>query len=130
LIVDLYIQKNHRQYSLFGNFSLDIYVGTLYITFVRIKPRRELVGFYEKHAETKSSLEAWYHEVIKENWSNPMDVLNKYGSASPIKDNRVVFNIKGNKYRLVAKINYELKILYIRFIGTHNEYNKINAEEI
>lgn len=105
-------------------------MGTIYIIFVRVISRKILIEFYEKHAETKSSLEAWYHEVIKENWSNPMDVLNKYGSASPIKDNRVVFNIKGNKYRLVAKINYELKILYIRFIGTHNEYNKINAEEI
>jgi len=59
-----------------------------------------------------------------------MDVKKKYGSASPIKGSRVVFNIKGNKYRLVTKINYEYKIVYIRFIGTHNEYDKINAEEI
>ena len=105
-------------------------MGTLYIIFVHVISKRKLVDFYEKHTETKSPLEAWYHEVIKENWSNPMDVLKKYGSASPIKGSRVVFNIKGNKYRLVAKINYKMKIVYIRFIGTHNEYDKINAEEI
>ncbi|MFO7979263.1 MAG: type II toxin-antitoxin system HigB family toxin [Candidatus Aminicenantes bacterium] len=102
----------------------------LYIILMRVISKNELIEFYKKHAETKSPLEAWYHEFKRENWSNPMDVINKYGSARPIKENRVVFNIKGNKYRLVVKINYELKIIRIRFIGTHKEYDKINAEEI
>jgi len=97
---------------------------------MRVISKNKLIEFYKKHAETKSPLETWYHEVKRENWTNPMDVLNKYRSASPIKGNRVVFKIKGNQYRLVAKINYELRILYIRFIGTHKEYDKINAEEI
>lgn len=105
-------------------------MGTLYIISVRVISKKKLVEFYKKHAETKGPLEAWYHEVKKENWTNYMDVKNKYRSSSPIKGNRVVFNIKGNKYRLVVKINYESKIIYIRFIGTHKEYDKINAEEI
>jgi len=78
----------------------------------------------------KNQLEAWYHEVREAEWNNPQDVKEKYGSASIIGGKRVVFNIKGNKCRLVVKINYKMKIIYIRFIGTHKEYNKINAEEI
>jgi len=97
---------------------------------MRVISKNKLFEFYKKHAETKIPLETWYHEVKREKWTNPIDVLNKYGSASPIKGNRVVFKIKGNKYRIVAKINYKLRILYIRFIGTHKEYDKINAEEI
>ncbi len=97
---------------------------------MRVISKNKLIKFYKKHAETKGPLEAWYHEVKRENWTNPMDVINQYRSASPIKGTRVVFKIKGNKYRLVVKINYELRILYIRFIGTHKEYDKINAEKI
>lgn len=97
---------------------------------MHIISKKKLVDYYNKHIETKNQLEAWYHEVREAEWNNPQDVKEKYRSASIIGGKRVVFNIKGNKYRLVVQINYEMKIIYIRFIGTHKEYNKINAEEI
>ena len=104
-------------------------MGTLYIISVRIIKRKTLVEFYSAHKETKSQLEAWYYEVKNSNWNNPAEVKKKYGSAS-IVGNKVVFNIKGNKFRLVTEINYQMKIVFIRFIGTHNEYNRINVEEL
>lgn len=105
-------------------------MGTHYIISVRIISKKVLVDYYNKHKETKSQLEAWYHEVKHAEWKNPQEVKEKYGSASIIGRNRAVFNIKGNKYRLVTKINYQMKVVYIRFIGTHKEYNMINVEEI
>jgi len=92
--------------------------------------KKTLVDYYNKHKETKSQLETWYHEAKNAEWKNPQEVKEKYGSASIIGGNKVVFNIKGNKYRLVTKINYQMKIVYIKFIGTHKEYDKINVEEI
>lgn len=105
-------------------------MGTFYIISVHVIAKKTLVEFYEKNEETKSQLEAWYHEAKNAEWNNPQEVKNKYASSSIIGGNRVVFNIKGNKYRLVTKINYQMKKVYIRFIGTHKEYDKINAEEI
>jgi len=105
-------------------------MGTYYIIIVHVIKKKILIDYYYKHKETKSQLETWYHEVKKAEWKNPQEVKEKYGSASIIGDNRVVFNIKGNKYRLVTKINYSMKIVYIRFIGTHKEYDKINVEEM
>jgi mRNA interferase HigB len=97
---------------------------------VRVIAKKTLIEYYEKNKEIKSPLEAWYDEAKNAAWKNPQEVREKYGSASIIGGNRVVFNIKGNKYRLVTKINYQMMIVYIRFIGTHKEYDKINAEEI
>lgn len=105
-------------------------MGTLYIIPVQVISKKKLVEFYKKHAETKGSLETWYHEAKRANWTNPMDVKRNFRSASIIGDSRVVFNIKGNKYRLIAKINYRSKVVYIRFIGTHTEYDNIDAEVI
>ena len=109
---------------------LDIHLGTPYIISVHVISKKILVDYYNKHKETKSQLEAWYHEAKNAEWKNPQEIKQKYASASIIGGNRVVFNIKGNKYRLVTIINYQMKIVYIRFIGTHKEYDKINAEEI
>jgi mRNA interferase HigB len=97
---------------------------------VHILNRETLVDFYSVHKETKSQLEVWYYEVKNANWRNPIDVKEKYGTASIIGGNKVVFNIKGNKYRLVTKINYQMKTVYIKFIGNHKEYDKINVEEM
>jgi mRNA interferase HigB len=97
---------------------------------VRIVSKAILNDYYRKHSETKSQLETWYYEVKNSNWNSPVEIKERYGSASIIGNNRVVFNIKGNKYRFVVKINYKMKIVYLRFFGTHKEYNKINAEEI
>jgi len=105
-------------------------VGTLYIINVHIVSKKTLIDYYNAHKETKSQLEAWYYEVKNANWRSPVEVKEKYGTASIIGGNKVVFNIKGNKYRLVTKVNYGMKTVYIKFIGTHKEYDKIDAEEI
>ena len=97
---------------------------------MRVVKRKTLVDFYSTYKETKSQLEAWYYEAKNSNWNNPLEIKEKYGTASIIEGDKVVFNIKGNKYRLVTKINYQMKTAYIKFIGTHKEYDKINVEEL
>jgi mRNA interferase HigB len=105
-------------------------LGTLYIINVHIVSKKTLKDYYSKHKETKSQLEAWYYEAKNSNWNNPVEIKEKFRTASIIGDNKVVFNIKGNKYRLVTKINYRMKTVYIKFIGTHKEYDKINVEDL
>ena len=117
-------------YSHIGNYLLDIYLGTLYIISVRVIAKKTLVEYYKKNKEIKSQLEAWYREAKNAEWKYSQEIKEKYRSASIIGGNRVVFNIKGNKYRLVTEINYQMKVVHIRFIGTHKEYDKINVEEI
>ncbi len=82
------------------------------------------------HQDSEQPLRSWYYEAKKDEWKTPSDIKKKYKSASILKNKRVVFNIAGNKYRLVVAIKYNFQIVYIRFIGTHTEYNKINAEKI
>lgn len=97
---------------------------------MRIIAKKRLREFYERHEDAEQSLLSWYREVEKEDWDTPVKVKEKYGSASILGNNRVVFNIKGNKYRLVVKIKYEHRVVYIRFVGTHAQYDAIDAEEI
>ncbi len=97
---------------------------------VRIIAIKTLRDFWLKHSDAEQPIRAWYTEVKKADWQKPADVIKFYRTASILKNNKVVFNIKGNDYRLVTAINYDFKIVYIRFIGTHKEYDKINAEEI
>ncbi len=99
---------------------------------MRVIKKKTLVNFYEKPGcrDAKTPLETWHSEVKKADWESWTDIKKKYRLASPLKDSRVVFNIGGNKYRLVVKINYPAKIVYIRFVGTHKEYDKIDAEVI
>ncbi len=94
--------------------------------------RKTLIEFYEQpgRQDAKGPLEAWYYEAIHAQWASPADVKTQYRSASILKNNRVVFNIAGNKYRLVVRINYDSKTVFVRFIGTHQKYNKIDAEVI
>jgi mRNA interferase HigB len=99
---------------------------------MRIISKRTLKEFYgqELHKESKSCLEAWHKEALKASWSNPNEIKSQYASASIIGDGRVVFNICGNKYRLIVKVNYFAQVVFIRFVGTHKEYDKIDAKEI
>ena len=99
---------------------------------MHIISRKTLKAFYAKQGceDAKGPLDAWFHEVKRENWESPADIKAKYRSASFLKGNRVVFNIGGNKYRLVVKVNYNTKTVFIRFVGTHNEYDRIDAEVI
>ena len=94
--------------------------------------RKTLIEFYGQpgRQDAKGPLEAWYYEASHAQWTSPADVKAQYRSASIIKDNRVVFNIAGNKYRLVVRINYVSKTVFVRFIGSHQEYDKIDAEVI
>ena len=80
--------------------------------------------------DSEQQLKVWYQEMKKVEWKHSNDVKKKYGSASIIGNNRIVFNICGNKYRLVVKVNYETQWMFIRFIGTHKEYDLIDASII
>lgn len=82
--------------------------------------------FWEIHTDSEQSLRAWYAKTKQANWKSTGDVKNDYRNASFVANNRVIFNIKGNKYRLVVAINYQYQIIYIRFIGTHNKYDSID----
>lgn len=97
---------------------------------MRIIARSTLVEFWKNHSTSKEQLEAWYKETEKADWKSTEDIKRRYPSASFLEGNRVCFNISGNNFRLIVKINYEHHMVYIRFVGTHAEYNKINAETI
>ena len=92
--------------------------------------KRTIVKFYEKNIQAKASLEVWYADAKKSIWIIPDDIKRVYSDASFLADNRVVFNIKGNSYRLIVHIDYLRKIVRVKFIGTHSQYDKINALEI
>ena len=99
---------------------------------MRIVAKRTLRIFWERHPAAKEPLQRWYRTVSKQDviWRTPADVKQKYASASIVSGNRAVFNIKGNDYRLVVKINYEYGIVYVRFIGTHAEYDDVDATNV
>ncbi len=97
---------------------------------MRVISKRTLQDFWKRHNEAEYPLVAWYAEAIKAQWKTPQEIKTYYQTASFLSDNRVVFNIGGNKYRLIVKINYTYNTVYIRFVGTHAEYDKINAQEI
>jgi mRNA interferase HigB len=97
---------------------------------VRIISRRKLKEFWERHPDARQSLQAWHDDAKHAVWKTPSDIKDVYRNASFIADNRVVFNIKGNSYRLVAAIQYEHGIVFIRFVGTHREYDRIDAATV
>ena len=97
---------------------------------MRVISKKILRDFWEGHSNSEQQLKSWFQETSKAQWQNPNEIKLEYPSASILNDNRVVFNIKGNNYRLVVKINYDYQMVWIRFVGTHAEYDKINANEI
>lgn len=97
---------------------------------MRVIAKKILREYWLKHADCEQQLKSWFREVEKAEWINPNQIKIEYPSASILNGNRIVFNIKGNNHRLIVKINYEYQIIWIRFIGTHAEYDKINANEI
>ena len=96
----------------------------------RVIAKSTLRIFWEKHADAEDYLKTWYDTARHADWKSPKDVKMTYANASILGDNRVVFNIKGNHYRLIVKFNYDRQWAFIRFIGTHAQYDKINAETI
>jgi mRNA interferase HigB len=97
---------------------------------MRIISKKTLRDFWEHHPDAKESLKAWYHDAKQAKWTTPNDIRHTYATASIVANNRVVFNIRGNHYRLIVAINYSIGIVYIRFIGTHTEYDSIDAMSI
>jgi len=97
---------------------------------VRIIAKKYLVQFWKLHQEAEQPLKSWYDEAVKAAWQSPQDIKVQYRNASFIANNRVIFNIKGNKYRLIVAIAYRFGALYIKFIGTHAEYDKVNAKTV
>ena len=83
-----------------------------------------LDDFVRRHAETREQVKAWLYEVQKAEWKGPQDIKERYPSASLISDNRVVFNVKGNKYRMAVQVSYKQQIVLILRCGTHAEYSK------
>lgn len=97
---------------------------------MRVIAKSTLRSFWEKHADCEQALQSWYREAEKAEWRSIAELKMEYPSASILKDNRLVFNIKGNNYRLIAKLNFDFQLCWIRFIGTHAEYDKIDANTI
>jgi mRNA interferase HigB len=97
---------------------------------MRIISKKTLKDYWEKEPDVKTPLMAWHGEARNAQWASPADVKAQYGTASILKDGRVVFNIGGNKYRLVVWINYAFFTVYVRFVGTHKEYDEIDAQTI
>ena len=97
---------------------------------MRIIARRTLRDYWERHPHAAQPLKSWFREAAASDWASPEDVKRRYRHASILKGNRVVFNIGGTKYRLVVQINYEFKIIYIRFVGSHADYDKVDAETV
>lgn len=99
---------------------------------MRIIAFRTLREFFEKpkYADAEVSLRAWYHDVKASDWKNSNELKKQYQNASIVGEGRVVFNINGNNYRLVAAIDYEFKVVFIRFIGTHQQYDSIDVKTV
>lgn len=104
-----------------------------YAAIMRILALSTLRKFWESSPSYADSIDpgmAWYRETLKAHWSTPNEVKAQFSSASILRDGRVVFNIAGNKYRLVVWINYAYRVVYIRFVGTHKQYDEIDAQTI
>lgn len=97
---------------------------------MRVIAKKILREFWKQQIDAESQLKTWYKEAIKAKWTSPADIIADYPKASILKSGRVVFNICGNKYRLIVQINYLRKWVFIRFIGTHGAYDTIDAERI
>ena len=100
------------------------------MSYFRIIKRVTLIAFYTKHIEAKKSIQLWYHEIKDNEFKNFNELKAVYKNASLVANNRIIFNIKGNDYRLVVKINFYTKQIFIIWFGTHTEYNKIDVATI
>ena len=97
---------------------------------MRVIAVKTLRLFWEKHNDAEQPLKSWFEIAENANWKTPTDIKTQFRSVSFLNNNRVVFNIAGNKYRLIIRLNYAYQVIYIRFIGTHKEYDFINANEV
>ena len=96
---------------------------------MRVIAKKTIVSFYTEHPDAKIALEDWYEKTAKAKWDNYASLKNSFGSADLVGNKRVVFNIKGNQYRLVGLVLFRNKMVYVRFVGTHEAYNRIKDIE-
>ncbi len=97
---------------------------------MRVIALKTLRRFWESHPNARQALQAWYQDAVHSTWKSPADIKSVYRNARILANNRVVFNVKGNQYRLVVAVQYQFGIVYIRFVGAHSEYDKIDASLI
>lgn len=97
---------------------------------MRVIARRALREFWQRHADAREPLQVWLAVAERADWKSPADIKPVFRSADVLPGNRVVFNIRGNRYRLIVKIHYNTRVVYIRFVGTHADYDRIDAETI
>ena len=97
---------------------------------MRVIAKRRLREFWERHPSAREPLLAWFREVEREDWGTPAAVKARYPKASIVGGDRMVFDIKGNAFRLVVKIKYAYRVVYVRFVGTHAEYDAVDAKEV
>jgi len=102
----------------------------MHLCIVRVISKKILGELGQKHPDCPEQLKSWHKEAEEALWITPKDIKKDYPTVSILQDNRMVFNIKGNNYRLIVKINYHFSIVWIRCIGTHAEYDKIDANKI
>ena len=97
---------------------------------IALRTIKEFIDSKPEYADSREPALAWYRQVLRADWTSPADVKREIATASILKDGRVVFNIAGNKYRIVVWINYPYRVAYVRFIGTHAQYDRIDAQRI
>ena len=97
---------------------------------MRIIAKRALRQYWEREPRAEQPLRSWYAIAAKAEWSSPMDVKHVYGTASIVGNDRVVFNIGGNRYRLVVRFDYACRLGFVRFVGTHAEYDRVDAAHV
>lgn len=97
---------------------------------MRVIAKKVLREFWTKHADCEQQLKSWYREAEKSEWKTTNEIKKEYPTASILGDNSVVFNIKGNNYPLIVKINFQYRMMWVRFVGTHKEYDRIDANKI
>jgi len=97
---------------------------------MRVIAKKRLREFWEKYPDSEQALCAWYAEAEAAEWETPAKIKTQYASASVVANNRVVFNICGNKYRLVVKVHYNTGFMFVRFIGTHKKYDKVDVTTV
>jgi mRNA interferase HigB len=97
---------------------------------VRIIAKRTLREFWRRRPQAEEPLKAWYADARTADWASPDMIKRRHASASVLPGNRVVFDIGGNKFRLVVHVNYHYRVVYIRFVGTHADYDRIDAETV
>lgn len=97
---------------------------------MRVFSKSRLRDFWEQHPDAQAALDDWYRTARRAHWGNPADIRSRYANASFVGRDRVVFNIRGNTYRLVVQVDYAKERVHIRFVGTHAQYDRINAGEV